>query len=191
MTTAQMVGIIISVVLGGVSGLFAALYKLGRYTQIVDDLKNEVSSLKSEFKELSKDLNTCSTKLEERTSRGADAYTKRKSPISLNEKGEELLKRSGIDKFVLENQSDLVGKIKEKTPKTAYDVQVFSKNIVEAIYTDDKFNPFKDFAFKEGLDIEVIFTVMSLYLRDIALPLLGFSYDQLDKTDPAKVQIKA
>lgn len=184
----EWIGTAVSVVLGGLSGLGVSIFKMGKYTQIVDDLKKEVSELKKEVKELSKDLTTCSTIVDERTNRGTDSssYTKRKSPLALNEKGEDLLKKSGIDKFVLENKDELVEKIKKINPKTAYDVQSSARKVVESLAGDDRFIPFKNFAFNEGLDIDIIFTIMSIYFRDIALPLLGFQYDQIDKSDPAK-----
>lgn len=176
----------ISVVLSAVVGFFSATYKLGKYIQVVKDLKERMKNNEGEMKEQNKLLIECSTKIEERTSNLAASYMTRKSPISLNDKGEELLKRSKADKFVLVNESELVGKIKASDPKTAYDVQEIAKKVVKSLENDGRFNSFKDFAYKEGLDLEPIFTVMSIYLRDIALPLLGFDYTQIDQTDPSK-----
>lgn len=182
----QFLTIGVSVVLSAVVGFFSAAYKLGKYIQVIKDLKERINKNESEIKEQSKLLIECSTKIDERTSNLAASYMTRKSPVALNDKGEELLKRSKADKFVLVNESELVKKIEASAPKTAYDVQEIAKKVVKSLENDERFNSFKDFAYKEGIDLEPIFTVMSIYLRDIALPLLGFDYAQIDQTDPSK-----
>jgi hypothetical protein len=183
----QIVTIVISIVLSAAAGFFSAVYKSGKYIQIIEDLKERVAKNEEELKNQNKLLIECSIKIEERTSSASSFYTKRKSPVSLNDKGEELLKKSGADKFVLQNEQELIQKIKEQNPKTAFDVQEISKKVVESLANDERFNTFKDFVYKEGINLEPIFTVMSIYLRDIALPLLGFDYTQIDKTDPSQI----
>lgn len=131
--------------------------------------------ISKEYVELAnKRLAECSTKIDERTTSSA-ALTKRKSPISLTEKGDELLKRSGTDKFVLENKDYLLSKIKEHNPKTAYDVQEWCKTVLENVSNEDIFTPLKNYLFKEGLPLDSLIIVGQIYLRDIALPLLGFT----------------
>ena len=173
-----------SAIIGAVSGFLAATVRVGQYIQKVDDLKDRMVKVEGEIKDHSSKLVECSTKIDERTS-PYSSLTKRKSPITLSEKGEELLKKSGADKFVLENTNKFVEAIKARNPKTAYDVQAISREVLQSFQDHEEFNPFKDFAFKEGLDLEPIFIVMSIFLRDIALPLLGFKYEELDKTDPS------
>lgn len=183
----QIITIVISIVLSAAAGFFSAVYKSGKYIQIIEDLKERVDKIEEEMKNQNKLLIECSVKIEERTNSASSTYTKRKSPVSLNDKGEELLKKSGADKFVLQNKQELIQKIKEQNPKTAFDVQEISKKVVESLANDERFNTFKDFVYKEGINLEPIFTVMSIYLRDIALPSLGFDYTQIDKTDPSKI----
>ncbi len=184
----ELVNIIITVIIATISALVVAFLWIGQYKHKVDTLEKEIETLKKEYKEMSTQLTECSTKLDERTQNLATSLTKRKSPLSLNEKGEDILSRSGSNKFVLENQEELVKKIKDKNPKSAYDVQVYAREVVESLQNEDRFTPFKDFAYKEGFDIEFIFIVMSIYLRDIALPLLGYTKEEVDKTDPTKKQ---
>ncbi len=175
---------IVQILISGVVGFLTAMYKLGKYEEKVNALEKKVDRLENDNRELSRNLTECSTKIDERTQNLASTLTKRKSPLSLTEKGEQLLKSSGSDKFVLDNKDDLVQKIKEKNPKTAYDVQVASREVVESIQNEDRFNSLKDYAYKEGIDLEAIFIVMSLYLRDMALALLGYTMEQLDESDP-------
>ncbi len=186
MTISDFLNLAIPVLLGGLSGLGVAFFWFGQYKHKVDTLEKHVERLQEEYKELMKQVTEVSTKIDERTQNLASTLTKRKSPISLNEKGEGILSRSGSDKFVLENKDELVKKIKDKDPKSAYDVQVYAKEVVEGLQNEDRFTPFKDFVYKEGIEIDSIFIVMSIYLRDIALPLLGYTKEEVDKTDPHK-----
>ena len=179
---------IISIILGALAGWGAAAIKIGKYIQTVDDLKTKVSALEKDIKEHSNKLTECSTKIDERTQSYASTLTKRKSPVSLNEKGEALLKESGSDKFILENKDEFVEKIKNKNPHSAYDIQEYADEVISTLKNHERIIPFKDYAYKEGLDLEQsIFIVMGLYLRDIALSLLGYKPEDIDKSDPAKI----
>lgn len=176
---------LLSIALGGLAGFLAATFKLGQYAQKVDDLKTRMDIAEGEIKADSKKIVECCTLIDERTTSGS-TLIKRKSPISLTEKGIEILRNSGSDKFVLENQAELVQKIKDKNPKTAYDVQFVAREVVESLQNDERFIPFKNYVYKEGFPLEHIFIVMGVYLRDVALPLLGFSLEQVDQTDPTR-----
>ena len=184
----QIIVFFIQIIISGLVGFFAAVYKLGKYEEKVNTLESKVKTLETDSKGLSRELAECSTKIDERTQSYSATLTKRKSPVTLTDKGEELLKRSGSDKFVLENKDELINKIKEKNPKTAYDIQLFAREIIEGLQNEDRFNQFKNFVYKEGIDLETIFIVMSIYLRDIALPLLGYKPEQIDETDPTTNQ---
>lgn len=179
---------VVSIVLGGVAGYGAAAVKIGRYAQMVDDLRDRLDKVEKDVKDISTELTKCSTKIDERTQSSPATLTKRKSPLSLSETGEMLLKASGSDKFVLENQADLVNRIKAKQPKSAYDVQEMAKEVVNSLENDERILPLKDYAYKEGIELESIFLVMSIFLRDIALPLLGYTPDDVDQSDPQRLQ---
>lgn len=175
---------LVSIVVGGLAGFGGAALKLGRYAQMVEDLRTRTDNSEKEVKELTKQLTACATKIDERTQSAASSLVKRKSPISLSEMGEDLLKKSGADKFVLENQSELVEKIRKENPSTAYDVQEAAKRVVSSLVDDEKVIPLKNYAFKEGLELNNIFLVTAIYLRDIALPLLNFKPEDIDLSDP-------
>ncbi len=170
--------------IGALAGFFGASIRVGQYIQKVDDLKDRMDKAEVNINDNKCKTIEVATKLEERTGWSPAALTRRKSPLSLSEKGEELLQKSGADKFVSDHTKELVDAIKSKNPKTAYDVQTISKEVVEKLKDREDFIPFKNFAFREGLELEPIFIVMSIFLRDVALPFLNFKYDGLDKTDP-------
>jgi hypothetical protein len=184
-TNYSLFDLLAAIISGGIVSFLVASVKLGKYTQMVDDLKDDVSSIKKELRELENKLTKCETQIEERTS-PMSGLTKRKSPVSLTDKGEQLLKASGADKFILENQSELIEDIRKNNPTTAYDVQEYSKEVVKSLKDSPKIVDLKNFAFKEGIELEAIFIVMGVYLRDIALPILGYTKEEVDKSDPNK-----
>lgn len=176
---------VFAAIIGALSGFLAATFRLGKYSEKVDGLQERMNKAEAKIEDHATKIVECSTLIDERTTSGS-SLIKRKSPISLNEKGETILKNSASDKFVLENKDELVQKIKDKNPKTAYDVQVAAREVVETLQNEERFAPFKNFVYKEGIPLEHIFIVMGVYLRDIALPLLNFKYEEIDKTDPSQ-----
>lgn len=172
------------IVISGLISFFIASSKIGEYKNKVNTVCTEISELKREVKELTTKLVECSVKIEERTRSYASTLTKSESPLSLTPQGQILLSQSGSDKFVLDNQADLIKKIEEKNPHSAYDIQVYAKQVIEETQNEVGFKPLKDFAFNKGIDLEPIILVMSIFLRDIALPSLGHKKEDVDKTAP-------
>jgi hypothetical protein len=117
---------------------------------------------------------------------GVASITKRESPISLNDKGIELLENSGAKEFVDNNKTVLIEKIKVLGHGTAYDIQENARKSVMEMEKDSTFNPLKKYAFDKGTDLSLITVAASLYLRDIALPEFGFSLVDVDISKPAK-----
>lgn len=184
----ELVNTISQILVSMIVGYGTAIFTIGKYTQKIDYLYKDGEDLKTDIKDLIKRITICETKIEERTQNLAATLTKRKSPISLSEKGEEMLIKSGANKFVLDNLQELVKKIKEKDPKSAYDVQEISKDVIKSMTADDKFIPLKDYVYKEGIELDAIIIVMSIFLRDQALPLLNYKPEDVDKSDPAMKQ---
>lgn len=155
-----------NVVISGLVGWGAASRKIGEYKNRVDNLettmgKDEHGGLRRTVGELSAKVIACETRLEER-----GPLTKRKSPISLTDRGEALLNNSGGNKFIDDNFDELLKSVEGLSPKTAYDVQEDAKVVIDSLKDDDRLNPVKDFLFKDGSTLEEVFTVMSIYLRD-------------------------
>ena len=63
-------------------------------------------------------------------------------------------------------------------------------NVLRMISKEDRFIPLKDYLFKEGLDLDELILIIGIYLRDLALPRLGFKLEEIDKTDPNKTKSK-
>lgn len=180
--------ILTTILLAGLTALATTALRLGKYQQKVDSLESDVEKLENDVKSLTKSVTACETRLEERGKYSPQHLLKKGSPISLSKEGEELLKAGRGDKFVEMNLEDLTNRIKEKSPKTAYDVQVLSQDILRSIQNEDRFNEIKNFAFKEAVELDSMFIVMGVYLRDLALARLGFSLEDIDRSDPHLVK---
>lgn len=99
----------------------------------------------------------------------------------LSEKGEKLFNESGIKNIIDSQKEMLFTAIKEKDPKNAYDVQEFSKQVIELLKDNSEIlGQLKDTAYKLGVGVEEILFVGSMYLRDIALKERGFKPEDLD-----------
>lgn len=175
----------IGILISGISGLAAASWRIGKYQQIVDSLKADVDRQKSQISKLERDLVRCETIIDERTVNSAQKYVKSESPASLTDEGSRLLKVSGAEKFILDNQAELIDKIREKEPKTAYDVQEIARAIVGSYQNKPQFIPLKNYAFQTGLELSNIILVAGVFLRDLALPQLGYTPEDVDNSDPA------
>lgn len=152
------------------------------YREKVNSLEKTMEKVSSEVKELRDKTIACETSLKERE---REAYIKRKSPLALTDSGEKLLKDSGGDVFVNENFSLLNQKVEDHIPKTAYDVQELSQQVITWLKSEDVFNSIKDYAFKTGLPLEIIIEVMGIYLRDKILLEKGWNVKDIDRQTPA------
>lgn len=162
-----------------------ALVTFGVYREKVSQHGKDILDLKRDAKDFNARLIEYCTKLDERTGNTVEKFVRRKSPLSLTPFGEDLINAINGKKYVLDNKDRLVELIKAKNPKSAYDVQEYARKVIEDLQTNDDFIPFKDHAFKEGLQLEFIIVVLSIFLRDTALPVLGFTPEQIDESDPA------
>lgn len=101
-------------------------------------------------------------------------YSVRNSPIKLNDEGEELLAKSEADKYINDNLEELINEISDEDPKSPYDVQELSSEVLRNKRDSDDFIKFKDYAYENGIEVDAIIYVMSIYLRDLANEVLGF-----------------
>lgn len=111
-----------------------------------------------------------------------ERVTKAHSPIQLNQKGKEILEKSGIKDFVDNALPQFLDEIKEKKPQNAYQVQVFSREVIfRAKLNPEILNKLQVGAFSVGADLDTLLIVGAIYLRDLVLPKLGLKFEDLDK----------
>ncbi len=140
-----------------------------RFQERVKTLESKVKTLEDDLKQTRDKTIACETRLEERSGRG---LVKSKSPVSLTEKGLDLLQKSGGQEWIISNRIELIAAIKEKKPTSAYDVQEFSKIVLKEIVekNDPRLKPLKDYAYAKGIPFDDIVLVMSIQLRDESMP---------------------
>lgn len=142
---------------------------------------SRVSSIETSIKWIKEQLDDVSRRVftlwEERVARA-------RSPIKLNQRGEDILEKSGIKDLIDNGLPQFLDSVKEKNPQNAYQVQEFSKEAVFRI----KLNPeiltkLQNGAFGVGTDIDTLLLVGGIYLRDLLLLKLGFKLEDVDKKE--------
>lgn len=112
-----------------------------------------------------------------------DKFAPANSPRQLNERGEDILEKSGIKEIINSKRTFLLELVGQQSPKNAYDAE----NQIEKIMFDlpkhcpDILDQLKDGAFKTGTEFSAILFIGSIYLRNEIFPELGFSVNDLDK----------
>lgn len=161
---------IFSGIMGALSGWGAISYKLGKYIEKIEKLEKEVS--------LMGDIREILAKVEAGKA-DVTSYIQSKSPLSLTDKGKAVLLDSKGKDFIEKNKPVLLKEIKSKNPKTAYDVQTYSEEVIKAKSNLEGFNQIKNYAFIEGIELGIVIKIMGIYLRDFALSDNGFDIKQL------------
>lgn len=170
---------IAQVIFAGIVGAIGATLAVGKLFQRVLHLEEDNKELKRELREVRDKAIACETSLKER-----EPLTRKRSPVSLSDRGTSLLNDSHGRKFVDENFDELYNSVKTKTPKTAYDIQEYAKEIIESLRNDDRLNPAKDFLFKDGSTLDEWITVTAIYLRDKILEKEKMTQEDVDKKTP-------
>lgn len=180
-----------TIAISGITAYGTIAYTLGKYKEKIDKIDeynpaSKIAELDSKLSEKLSDLSDRISKLEGNMEKMPSAYMQSQSPLKLTDKGEELLKDSGGKFYIDEHIDVFIENIKKSKPNTAYDVQEYSRDLIREQQIQKEFNPIKDFAFQEGLHLDLITSVMGLYLRDKAIDKLGFDIDEIDKYEKQK-----
>lgn len=180
------VQILVPILLGLLAGIGGAWATLARYREKVDqlekiDCQKRLSSLEGSFNAVQGQVNALQQN-------SPTNYLQAHSPTSLTENGKQLLKDSGIEKYVDDKFTDLLAATQAKlAPKgddySAYDVQIETLQVIREHADDKDFIPVKDFAFSKGIDLNNIQLVGGVYLRDKCLESLGFDVQAYYSSD--------
>ncbi len=105
------------------------------------------------------------------------------SPISLLQRGKDILQHSGLKIYIDNNEQMLLERCKsEKSMSNPYDIQEsafkFFDEIVFPVNLEDRI---KSTAFNFGASLEVVRRIGAIYFRDLCLSKLGFKPEDLDK----------
>lgn len=171
---------VVNAIIAGAVGWGAASRKIGTYQNKVDNLettigKDEHGGLRKTVGDIHSKVIACETRLQER-----EPLTRRRSPVSLTDRGSSFLDSSGGKQFVDDNFDELLASVEVLEPKTAYDVQEDAKQVIESLRDDERLNPIKDFLFKDGSTLDEVFTVMAIYLRNKVLTHKNWNVEDID-----------
>ena len=152
----------------GIPTIIVVAIYIGRKLQILDDLqplRDKFAIVESRVGDLWAD-------------RTASAH----SPRQLNDKGRAILTGSGIKEVIEEKKNDLFAKVKETNPSNTYDAEKVILDVVSKIpeYYPELVAKLKDGAFKTGNDLDTVFLVGGIYLRNLIIGDLGFKINDID-----------
>lgn len=104
------------------------------------------------------------------------------SPVSLTEKGKRIVEETGLKPFIDEHKDEFIQRCaKEKNVATAYDVQEAAFDFFNEYRFDPEFeNKIKEFAYREGVSMDVVRRVAGIYFRDEFLKDRGMDVKEID-----------
>jgi hypothetical protein len=107
------------------------------------------------------------------------------SPLRLKPAGIKVLEESGMKDYVDSHESELHQKCNHNCDISAYEIQ---KNVFDMfdnmVFEKKADKQFKDYAFKEGMNIETIRRIGAVYFRDKCLKICNLDHNDVDKTEP-------
>ena len=149
------------IILGGAK----LLLNLGGSNQKVNDAITDISELKTDVRKLLTHVDIIRTHIVTTGGLSADLFSAA-SPLKLLPKGIKALEASGFKKIYADNKNWFVEKIKHYEPKTLADIDEASFKVMEKCRDDAKFADFKEIAFENGIPLDSLLRVISIYLRD-------------------------
>ena len=117
-----------------------------------------------------------------------DPFFAAHSPVSLTEKGTEILNKSGLKKYIDAHKKDLLVVCDGKEKTNPYEVQehVFKIFSSKNIFSSEFYDKLKQFAFNKGTDIEIVKRIGAIYFRDICLSEFKMNGEDIDKHKPER-----
>jgi hypothetical protein len=104
------------------------------------------------------------------------------SPLTLNQNGEKWLLESGMKAYIDSNKNSLMESCSVKKETNAYEVQQHIFSLFDKLEFEKKLDDkFKQYAFNQGISIEVLRRVGAIYFRDICLENFKMDLREVDK----------
>lgn len=146
---------------------------------------NAVSSLNTSITFLAKEIDTAMRMFQQQNPK-AESFTRTQSPLSITEKGWEMVHRLSLDKMFDNNWTSIRKLIDtEVKEKSAYDIDDFC--VINAVVFPDKFlskdeiDILKNDAFKNGLSLASYMKVLAVMARDRYFKENGIEMSDIDR----------
>lgn len=160
-------------------------FPCNRHQEKMNEHDNAVGRIETAITYLTKEIDTAMRTFQQQNIR-TDGFTQTHSPLSITEKGWEMVKRLGVDKMFENNWSNIEKLIDNETPsKSAYDIDRFC--VEQAVVFPEKFLSendialLKEDAYKNGLLLTSYMKVVAVLSRDRYLQKHGIIMDDIDK----------
>lgn len=109
------------------------------------------------------------------------------SPVVLTDKGNEWLVGSGMKNYIDSNRDFLMESCSAKKETNAYEVQEHIFNLFDKMEFDKELdNQFKEYAFKQGISMELLRRIGAIYFRDICLNNFKMQLKDVDMKEDGK-----
>ncbi|MFY9484022.1 MAG: hypothetical protein WAP74_00150 [Patescibacteria group bacterium] len=147
-------------VIGLIITIVGVAMGIGKKLQVLADLKTDFKELRTDVRDLIGRMAKMEGKLE--------GVASSASPLQPTELGVKYIKDSGLEKILDDKKEHLFGQLENMLPPNypEYDVQEAARRLMLSLKDELFIRPVKDYAFKEGKEIEVILGVGALWLRD-------------------------
>ena len=155
--------------------LFVA-YKILNLGSLIEQFKTvtkDVENLKSDNKKLLGHIYIIKTHLVDKTGLDSGLFGAA-SPLRLLQKGEDLLNKSGFKKVFEENKEWFVDEVKKYKVKNIAEIDEATFKIMSKCRDNDKFIDYKQIAYLNGVSIDVLLRICSIYLRDEISKIIKF-----------------
>jgi hypothetical protein len=156
---------------------------LGKTKEVIIRTDEAVKRIDKDFDEVKKDVKSIDRRVARIEGKFELGATAGHSPLRLTKIGQKILQNSSIKEAADKFKDQLLEKIREENPETAYDVQEVTRQVFQDFdFGEDVVKKLKEYAFQNGeWGLSDILDVGAIYFRDIALKELGFKVEDLNK----------
>ena len=141
------------------------LLHLGELKEKFNQVLKDIESLKDDVKKLVNDVTVIKTHEIDTGGLAALAFGPG-SPLKLLPRGIQILENSGFKKIYEDNKDWFVDEVKKYNPVSLSDIDDACFEFVTQCGTDNKFADYKEIAFQNGVSLDILLKVLSIYLRD-------------------------
>lgn len=148
------------------------------------DMGNKFDNISQKIEKVGEKIETVGNRISHLEGKSEGPFTRlaqANSPVTLTEVGLKILDESKAKEILEQNKKKVLDLIlANPKPMNAYDAQEKTIMVIRNLENDQIFLPFKDYAFKKGMDVHSVLYVAAIYFRDIVLKELNFKIEDCD-----------
>jgi hypothetical protein len=108
------------------------------------------------------------------------------SPLVLTPEGLKIFNREAIQQFIKDVMSLIIDRMKNTQHENAYRAQESLFTVVDSFKNSPYQTILENEAFQTGQHIDILMKLIAVGIRDQVFKEIGFTPDEIDKTDPSK-----